>query len=165
MSNTVHVARRAGPVAIRCLWRILTQRRQHYPFDIFGSELAPPSLVVNQVAPDAVSERCSAQASCYSSREWEQVVVAIKKRKAQGPEGTLEPRAIEPSSGHDAPGCPVVGIGASAGGPGLGGSRSAFVSLRTTHWLTARCRTRGGKRANSSSKSASPPSPCGNPWR
>ena len=42
--------------------------------------------------------------------------MATKKRKAQEPEGTLEPRAVEPPSGHDAPGCPVVGIGASAGG-------------------------------------------------
>jgi two-component system CheB/CheR fusion protein len=42
--------------------------------------------------------------------------VATKRRKAKDPEGTLEPRAAEPPSGHDAPGCPVVGIGASAGG-------------------------------------------------
>ena len=42
--------------------------------------------------------------------------MATKRRKAKEPEGTLEPRAVEPPSGHDAPGCPVVGIGASAGG-------------------------------------------------
>lgn len=42
--------------------------------------------------------------------------MAAKKRKAQEPEGTLEPVATEPPSRHDAPGCPVVGIGASAGG-------------------------------------------------
>ena len=42
--------------------------------------------------------------------------MATKKRKAKEPEGTLEPRAVEPPSGHDAPGCPIVGIGASAGG-------------------------------------------------
>jgi two-component system CheB/CheR fusion protein len=42
--------------------------------------------------------------------------VATKRRKAKDPEGTLEPSAVEPPSGHDAPGCPIVGIGASAGG-------------------------------------------------
>ena len=42
--------------------------------------------------------------------------MATKRRKVKEPEGTLEPRAVEPPSGHDAPGCPVVGIGASAGG-------------------------------------------------
>jgi two-component system, chemotaxis family, CheB/CheR fusion protein len=36
--------------------------------------------------------------------------------KAKEPERTLEPGAVEPPSGHDAPGFPVVGIGASAGG-------------------------------------------------
>jgi len=42
--------------------------------------------------------------------------VATKRRKAKDPEGTVEPRAAEPPSAHDAPGCPVAGIGASAGG-------------------------------------------------
>ena len=42
--------------------------------------------------------------------------MATKRRKVKEPEGTLEPRAVEPPSGHDAPGFPVVGIGASAGG-------------------------------------------------
>ena len=42
--------------------------------------------------------------------------MATQRRKAKEPERTLEPRAAEPPSGHDAPGCPVVGIGASAGG-------------------------------------------------
>ena len=42
--------------------------------------------------------------------------MATKRRKAKDPEGTLEPSAAEPPSGHDDPGCPVVGIGASAGG-------------------------------------------------
>ena len=36
------------------------------------------------------------------------------KRKAKEPERTLEPVAVGPPSRH--PGCPVVGIGASAGG-------------------------------------------------
>jgi len=42
--------------------------------------------------------------------------VATKKRKAKELVGTPEPGAVEPPSGHDAPGCPIVGIGASAGG-------------------------------------------------
>jgi two-component system, chemotaxis family, CheB/CheR fusion protein len=42
--------------------------------------------------------------------------VATTKRKAKEPEETLEPVAAEPPSGREAPGCPVVGIGASAGG-------------------------------------------------
>ena len=42
--------------------------------------------------------------------------MATKRRKAKDPEGTVEPRAAEPPSAHDAPGCPVAGIGASAGG-------------------------------------------------
>jgi two-component system CheB/CheR fusion protein len=41
--------------------------------------------------------------------------VAAKKRKAEA-ERTLEPRAVEAPSRHDAPGFPIVGIGASAGG-------------------------------------------------
>jgi two-component system CheB/CheR fusion protein len=42
--------------------------------------------------------------------------MATTERKAKEPEGTLEPRAVEPPSRHDAPGFPIVGIGASAGG-------------------------------------------------
>jgi len=42
--------------------------------------------------------------------------VATKTRKAREPSRTLEPVAAEPPSGHDGPGFPVVGIGASAGG-------------------------------------------------
>jgi two-component system CheB/CheR fusion protein len=42
--------------------------------------------------------------------------MATTKRKVKVPEVTAEPRAIEPLSGNDGPGFPVVGIGASAGG-------------------------------------------------
>ena len=42
--------------------------------------------------------------------------MATTKRTAKEPEGTLEPGAVEPPSGHDDPGFPIVGIGASAGG-------------------------------------------------
>jgi two-component system, chemotaxis family, CheB/CheR fusion protein len=42
--------------------------------------------------------------------------VATTTRKAKEPEGTLEPVAVEPPPGRDTPGCPIVGIGASAGG-------------------------------------------------
>ncbi len=42
--------------------------------------------------------------------------MATTKRKAKEPEVITEPRAIEPSGGHDALGFPIVGIGASAGG-------------------------------------------------
>src|SRR5512140_2856615 len=37
-------------------------------------------------------------------------------RRENEPESTTEPRAVEPPAGRDPPGCPVVGIGASAGG-------------------------------------------------
>ena len=42
--------------------------------------------------------------------------MATTKRKAKEPERAIEPVAAELPSGHVAPGCPVVGIGASAGG-------------------------------------------------
>jgi two-component system CheB/CheR fusion protein len=42
--------------------------------------------------------------------------MATTKRKAKQPEVTVEPVAIEARSGHDGPGFPIVGIGASAGG-------------------------------------------------
>ncbi|MCX6621744.1 MAG: PAS domain-containing protein [Acidobacteria bacterium] len=42
--------------------------------------------------------------------------MATTKRKAKEPEETPEPKAAEPASRHDVPGCPIVGIGASAGG-------------------------------------------------
>ena len=42
--------------------------------------------------------------------------MATTKRRAKEPEETLEPRTVEPPSGHDAAGFPIVGIGASAGG-------------------------------------------------
>jgi len=38
------------------------------------------------------------------------------KRRTKEPEAILEPKEAEPPSGHDGPGFPVVGIGASAGG-------------------------------------------------
>jgi two-component system, chemotaxis family, CheB/CheR fusion protein len=38
------------------------------------------------------------------------------KNKAKKPEQTLEPEPLDPQAGHAAPGFPVVGIGASAGG-------------------------------------------------
>ena len=37
-------------------------------------------------------------------------------RKASGRRGALGPSPVEPQSGHDVLGCPIVGIGASAGG-------------------------------------------------
>jgi len=42
--------------------------------------------------------------------------MATTKHRAKEPKETLEPRAAEPPSGQDAQGCPIVGIGASAGG-------------------------------------------------
>ena len=42
--------------------------------------------------------------------------MATTKRRAKEPEGTPEARAADPPSGRDAPGFPIVGIGASAGG-------------------------------------------------
>jgi two-component system CheB/CheR fusion protein len=42
--------------------------------------------------------------------------MATTKRKGKDREVTLEPRTVVPPAGQDAPGCPVVGIGASAGG-------------------------------------------------
>src|ERR1700686_5469637 len=42
--------------------------------------------------------------------------MATRKRGAKQREGVPEPVAAEPPSGHDGPGFPVVGIGASAGG-------------------------------------------------
>jgi two-component system CheB/CheR fusion protein len=42
--------------------------------------------------------------------------MATTKRKAKEPEVAVEPVVIEARSGHDAPGFPIVGIGASAGG-------------------------------------------------
>src|SRR5450631_3438997 len=42
--------------------------------------------------------------------------MATTKRKAKEPEVAVEPTAIEPPRGHDDPGFPIVGIGASAGG-------------------------------------------------
>jgi two-component system CheB/CheR fusion protein len=42
--------------------------------------------------------------------------MATTKRKTKEPEVAVEPRAIEPVRGHDGPGFPIVGIGASAGG-------------------------------------------------
>jgi two-component system CheB/CheR fusion protein len=43
--------------------------------------------------------------------------MATTKRKAKEPERSLDPTAaLEPASGHDAHGFPIVGIGASAGG-------------------------------------------------
>ena len=42
--------------------------------------------------------------------------MATTKRRAKEPRRSLDPRAVEPPSGPDAPGFPIVGIGASAGG-------------------------------------------------
>jgi two-component system CheB/CheR fusion protein len=42
--------------------------------------------------------------------------MATTKRKAKQAEATIEPGRIEPRLGHDGPGFPIVGIGASAGG-------------------------------------------------
>ncbi|MGO9259020.1 MAG: chemotaxis protein CheB [Bryobacteraceae bacterium] len=42
--------------------------------------------------------------------------MATTKRKAKEPEGVPEPVTVEPPSGQDAQGFPIVGIGASAGG-------------------------------------------------
>jgi len=42
--------------------------------------------------------------------------MATTKGRAKEPEEALEPRAADPPSGRDAPGFPIVGIGASAGG-------------------------------------------------
>ena len=42
--------------------------------------------------------------------------MATTKRKVKEPERAIEPVVAELPSGHVAPGCPVVGIGASVGG-------------------------------------------------
>src|SRR5881409_1252350 len=42
--------------------------------------------------------------------------MATTKRRAQQPDETVEPGALEPPASHDARGFPIVGIGASAGG-------------------------------------------------
>jgi len=42
--------------------------------------------------------------------------MATTKRKAKEPEGAPDPITVEPSSEQDGQGCPIVGIGASAGG-------------------------------------------------
>ncbi len=42
--------------------------------------------------------------------------MAKTTRKAKNPKVILEPSEVEPASGYGAPGCPIVGIGASAGG-------------------------------------------------
>jgi two-component system, chemotaxis family, CheB/CheR fusion protein len=57
-----------------------------------------------------------APSTTWSSREREQGVMATTNRRANEPEGPLGMGEVEPQSRHAAPGCPVVGIGASAGG-------------------------------------------------
>jgi two-component system CheB/CheR fusion protein len=42
--------------------------------------------------------------------------MAATRRQAKQLEGAIHPQAAEPASAHDRPGCPIVGIGASAGG-------------------------------------------------
>jgi hypothetical protein len=52
----------------------------------------------------------------WSRGEREQSVMATTDHEANEPEGSVGPGDVEPSSVQAAPGCPVVGIGASAGG-------------------------------------------------
>ena len=42
--------------------------------------------------------------------------MATIRRKTKDPEGALDPSAVKPSSRRDDLNCPIVGIGASAGG-------------------------------------------------
>ena len=52
----------------------------------------------------------------WSSGEGKLGGMATKKRKAKEPERTVKPKEVNPPAEHGAPGCPIVGIGASAGG-------------------------------------------------